>query len=445
MPRKSSRLLGGEEEDDDIAIPRGRRPKKNAEIAKNRKRILDDNDEDNDSDGLNDFHDSDDDDDQVDESNPGSPKSELDGAIRKKKRPKTDEKDSEEKKGDSLTGTIRRRARPEAAGDDSKAKSSLLGNMALPPPSVSTKDKTSKSLGGSNAHHSNATKGAGINSTDNNNYNSYTSNNRRGDHRRQPRHHHNHGKQTVELVNLPHELTPAQQNINQSPYHPHSQIPGNPMNPPHMQGNQVSMMSSPLQPASASTTVSEKRILTQLHQLCDSYHQTVIPPTFDFQRHQSSQSVDLMGSFLRGPSITGMGDDYDFFDTNDQGEIVLQGRKPMFPEEFPPGVKEHPLSWWGILDPVAGQGRYAASSKPGASNAMKPTSSSLRYANMHNAGEAQHSPTPPQQRQGQYTSISDRASYHRQHSWGRGQRSESTRPPHHYQGGYPRRGGDGRR
>lgn len=31
------------------------------------------------------------------------------------------------------------------------------------------------------------------------------------------------------------------------------------------------------------------------------------------------------------------------------------------PEEFPPGMKDHSLAWWGILDPVLGDGKFGAS------------------------------------------------------------------------------------
>lgn len=66
-----------------------------------------------------------------------------------------------------------------------------------------------------------------------------------------------------------------------------------------------------------------------------------------------SGGLDLSGSFL--PDDTSR---YDFFDKNERGEIVLQPKIPIFPEEFPPGMKEHTLSWWGILDPALGDGKY---------------------------------------------------------------------------------------
>ena len=47
--------------------------------------------------------------------------------------------------------------------------------------------------------------------------------------------------------------------------------------------------------------------------------------------------------------------DYDWFDLDDSGNIVLQPKIPIFPEDFPPGKKEWPLSWWGIVDPALGE------------------------------------------------------------------------------------------
>jgi hypothetical protein len=66
----------------------------------------------------------------------------------------------------------------------------------------------------------------------------------------------------------------------------------------------------------------------------------------------SSSNVDLSGTFLHH-------DPYDFVDFNAAGELVMEVRHPMFPEDFSrAGMKEHPLSWWGILDPVHGEGKY---------------------------------------------------------------------------------------
>lgn len=51
-------------------------------------------------------------------------------------------------------------------------------------------------------------------------------------------------------------------------------------------------------------------------------------------------------------------DDQDFFDRNKDGDIVIQPSVPLFPEEFSAGQPEHSLSWWGVLDPKAAEGKY---------------------------------------------------------------------------------------
>jgi hypothetical protein len=65
------------------------------------------------------------------------------------------------------------------------------------------------------------------------------------------------------------------------------------------------------------------------------------------------RSVDLGGTFLQNDS-----DRLDFFDTNARGEIILQPRPPIFPEDFPPHMKDHSLAWWGIMDPALGDGKF---------------------------------------------------------------------------------------
>ena len=45
---------------------------------------------------------------------------------------------------------------------------------------------------------------------------------------------------------------------------------------------------------------------------------------------------------------------YDFFDIDHYGEISLQPKVPMFPEDFSNqinGRQEWPLSWWGVESP----------------------------------------------------------------------------------------------
>ena len=61
---------------------------------------------------------------------------------------------------------------------------------------------------------------------------------------------------------------------------------------------------------------------------------------------QSTSYVNLNGSFANTPE-----DKYDFFDTDRDVKIMLQDRVPIFPEDFEPGQKQWPLSWWGIVEP----------------------------------------------------------------------------------------------
>lgn len=72
-------------------------------------------------------------------------------------------------------------------------------------------------------------------------------------------------------------------------------------------------------------------------------------------------NIDLAGSFSRDEEQM-----YDFFDVNQNGEIEIPPKIPIFPEEFPPGMKEHSLHWWGIVDPAVGaRGSSSGSSKRG--------------------------------------------------------------------------------
>jgi len=60
-------------------------------------------------------------------------------------------------------------------------------------------------------------------------------------------------------------------------------------------------------------------------------------------------SVDISTSFLRTEQ------DYDWFDLDQDGKIIVQPKIPIFPEDFPPGQFLHPLSWWGIVEPITGE------------------------------------------------------------------------------------------
>ena len=71
--------------------------------------------------------------------------------------------------------------------------------------------------------------------------------------------------------------------------------------------------------------------------------------------------VDLFGSFICTPDNDARQLDdrcYDFFDLNDQGEIVLMPPQPMFPDEFLNHQSTHSAAWWGIVEPSLGTGKY---------------------------------------------------------------------------------------
>jgi hypothetical protein len=93
-----------------------------------------------------------------------------------------------------------------------------------------------------------------------------------------------------------------------------------------------------------------------------------IPPIRD--------GIDLQASFLRHKDLNistnidtisssnSTNQRYDFFDIDEtNGNIVMQTKIPIFPEDFPPGVKEWPLSWWGIVDPSIGERRVEVKSE----------------------------------------------------------------------------------
>jgi hypothetical protein len=104
----------------------------------------------------------------------------------------------------------------------------------------------------------------------------------------------------------------------------------------------------------ASGTIPKQQVVDDLERLCHALGDDArfaLPPM---------ASIDLSGSFL------GDDDRYAFFDTDQFGEIVFQPRVPIFPEEFPPGMAAHSLSWWGVLDPALGDGKFKAPVSRGA-------------------------------------------------------------------------------
>jgi hypothetical protein len=82
--------------------------------------------------------------------------------------------------------------------------------------------------------------------------------------------------------------------------------------------------------------------------------------------------VDLFGSFIctEDGDARQLSDRYDFFDTNSQGEIILPQPQPIFPDEFPDHIPTHSASWWGIVEPTLGIGKYRSHQPPTNHNAM---------------------------------------------------------------------------
>lgn len=82
----------------------------------------------------------------------------------------------------------------------------------------------------------------------------------------------------------------------------------------------------------------------------------------------TKKRVDLFGSFLYDEAPNQRQPAFDFFDTNDRGEIVLSAPPRIFPEEFVESIghstktaaSEYGPTWWGIIEPTLGVGKYKA-------------------------------------------------------------------------------------
>jgi len=108
--------------------------------------------------------------------------------------------------------------------------------------------------------------------------------------------------------------------------------------PPNMDGQQA--QPSPPTPSSVqSLEDNENRVLQAIGNMCDSLNRD---GRFQIR---PGPAIDMSGSFLSEEG-------YDFFDVDSHGDIMLQAKIPIFPEDFPPGKTEWPLAWWGIVDPA---------------------------------------------------------------------------------------------
>jgi hypothetical protein len=123
-------------------------------------------------------------------------------------------------------------------------------------------------------------------------------------------------------------------------------------------------------------------VLEDLSRLCDHYAQDV---HFSVLLPSAKGGIDFSGSFL----AQGDAPELDFFDTNQQGEIVLQPKPPMFPEDFSQGMREHSLGWWGILDPALGDGKF----RPGLQQHQQSQQQTQEFA--HPAAAESYTTGPP--------------------------------------------------
>ena len=94
--------------------------------------------------------------------------------------------------------------------------------------------------------------------------------------------------------------------------------------------------------------VLQDRVWESLSELCSKMDNLENKP-FRLASAVPGSTLDVSTSFLRTEQ------DYDWFDLDKDGGIILQPKIPMFPEDFPPGQPLHSLAWWGIVDPAVGE------------------------------------------------------------------------------------------
>jgi hypothetical protein len=103
-------------------------------------------------------------------------------------------------------------------------------------------------------------------------------------------------------------------------------------------------------------------VLNDLRQICCQFTSQSQNKKLRLEIHPSRKGrVDLFGSFIYSddvPTSQQYDDRYDFFDTNDKGEIIVTEPPPIFPDEFPNRIPTHTAAWWGIVEPSLGIGKY---------------------------------------------------------------------------------------
>ena len=129
--------------------------------------------------------------------------------------------------------------------------------------------------------------------------------------------------------------------------------------------------------ASLTRHQAEAAVVQDLLEICRQFRDPTknTPPLLQIS---TKKRVDLFGSFLYDDDSKQ--NPFDFFDTNDRGEIVLSTPPPIFPDEwvvpnnntdpnaFTP-IPEYGPTWWGIIEPKLAVGKYLAPPKdPSAAN-----------------------------------------------------------------------------
>ena len=141
-------------------------------------------------------------------------------------------------------------------------------------------------------------------------------------------------------VRNPQQPSSTSSSVQMSPVNPGFSGGMTPPPPPSMEGQKPPPQpSQQLYHPATREREKENRVLQAISNMCDSLNKD--------NRFQirSGPAIDMAGSFLSDER-------YDFFDVDSHGDIMLQAKIPIFPEDFPPGKTEWPLSWWGIVDPA---------------------------------------------------------------------------------------------
>lgn len=142
----------------------------------------------------------------------------------------------------------------------------------------------------------------------------------------------------------------------------------------------------------------EKHLLESLEHFCTKlsedpkFQLPPVPPRFG-----NTNTIDLSGSFVRSnDNENNSKADLDFFDLDESGAILIPKKIPIFPEDFPPGMPEWPLSWWGIVDPALADLEAKPSSDVRSGRRTPPPYSAGPHRQSGNGGQQHH----PQHGQG---------------------------------------------